>query len=146
MDPFAQPDPAERSVSNPTVAGQRYIVSMFGTISDWVHNLEATKGDFVIAHGGSERVRLVLVPPQERAHPSRIRARRVERAHALPRWSMPQAALCLAICTRYEGRHSWYRRGIESGGWPPNALLRAGVAFDHPDRRSSAEPFLDDTA
>ncbi len=51
----------------PTVAGQRYIVSMFGTISDWVHNLEATKGDAVIAHGGSERVRLVLVPPQERA-------------------------------------------------------------------------------
>jgi hypothetical protein len=51
----------------PTVAGQRYIVSMFGTISDWVHNLEATKGEAVIAHGGSERVRLVPVPPEERA-------------------------------------------------------------------------------
>ncbi len=50
-----------------TVAGHRYIVSMFGTISDWVHNLEAAHGDAVIAHRGSQRVRLVLVPPEERA-------------------------------------------------------------------------------
>jgi len=33
----------------PTVAGQRYVVSMFGTISDWVHNLEAGNGDAVIS-------------------------------------------------------------------------------------------------
>jgi len=51
----------------PTVAGERYIVSMFGTISDWVHNIDAAHGDAVISHGGSERVRLVLVPPTERA-------------------------------------------------------------------------------
>jgi hypothetical protein len=51
----------------PTVAGRRYIVSMFGTISDWVHNLDAAHGGAVIAHGGTERVRLVLVPPNERA-------------------------------------------------------------------------------
>ena len=51
----------------PTVAGRRYIVSMFGTISDWVHNLEAAHGEAVIAHGGSQRVRLVPVPPEERA-------------------------------------------------------------------------------
>jgi hypothetical protein len=51
----------------PTVQGRRYIVSMFGTISDWVHNLEAAHGDAVIAHGGSQRVRLVLVAPEERA-------------------------------------------------------------------------------
>ena len=51
----------------PTVAGERYIVSMFGTISDWVHNLEAAHGEAVIAHGGSQRVRLVLMPPEERA-------------------------------------------------------------------------------
>jgi hypothetical protein len=50
-----------------TVAGRRYIVSMFGTISDWVHNLEAAHGEAVIAHGGSQRVRLVLMPPEERA-------------------------------------------------------------------------------
>jgi hypothetical protein len=51
----------------PTVAGERYIVSMFGTISDWVQNLEAAHGDAVISHGGSLRVRLVPVPPEDRA-------------------------------------------------------------------------------
>lgn len=39
---------------------------MFGAISDWVHNLEAAHGDAVLAHGSFERVRLVLVPPEER--------------------------------------------------------------------------------
>jgi hypothetical protein len=51
----------------PSVAGERYIVSMFGTISDWVHNIDAAHGDAVISHGGSQRVRLVLVAPTERA-------------------------------------------------------------------------------
>lgn len=37
------------------------------TISDWVHNIDAAQGDVVISHGGSQRVRLVLVPPTERA-------------------------------------------------------------------------------
>lgn len=32
-----------------------------------MHNLEATKGAAVIAHGGSQRVRLVPVPAEERA-------------------------------------------------------------------------------
>jgi hypothetical protein len=45
----------------PTVAGERYVVSMFGTISDWVRNIEAAYGDAVISHGGSVRVRLVPV-------------------------------------------------------------------------------------
>jgi signal transduction histidine kinase len=51
----------------PTVAGQQYVVSMFGTISDWVQNLEAAKGEAVISHGGSVRVRLVKVSADERA-------------------------------------------------------------------------------
>lgn len=51
----------------PTVGGQRYVVSMFGTVSDWVHNLDAANGDAEIAHGGSVRVRLVMVAPHERA-------------------------------------------------------------------------------
>jgi hypothetical protein len=40
---------------------------MFGTISDWVQNLEAAKGEAVISHGGSVRVHLVKVAPDERA-------------------------------------------------------------------------------
>jgi hypothetical protein len=48
------------------VAGERYVVSMFGTISDWVHNLEATHGDAAICHAGCTRVRLVPLPPGER--------------------------------------------------------------------------------
>ena len=51
----------------PTVAGERYIVSMFGTISDWVKNLEAAHGEAVICHRSSVRVDLVLLPPEERA-------------------------------------------------------------------------------
>ena len=51
----------------PTVAGQRYIVSMFGTISVWVQNLAAARGDAVIFHGHSLRVHLALVPAPERA-------------------------------------------------------------------------------
>jgi hypothetical protein len=51
----------------PTVAGQRYVVSMFGAISDWVHNIDAAHGDAVVSHGGSQRVRLVLVPSEQRA-------------------------------------------------------------------------------
>ena len=51
----------------PTVAGQRYVVSMFGTISDWVHNVDAADGNAVVSHGGSQRVRLILVPPEQRA-------------------------------------------------------------------------------
>jgi hypothetical protein len=51
----------------PSVAGERYVVSMFGTISDWVRNVEAAHGDAALSHGGTRRVRLVLVPPEERA-------------------------------------------------------------------------------
>jgi hypothetical protein len=51
----------------PTVAGERYVVSMFGTISDWVQNLEVAQGDAIISHGGPVRVRLVRLPPVERA-------------------------------------------------------------------------------
>ena len=55
------------AVVTPTVEGQRYIVSMFGTLSDWVHNLEASRGDAVIYHGRPRRVHLILLPPEERA-------------------------------------------------------------------------------
>jgi hypothetical protein len=51
----------------PSVEGERYIVSMFGTVSDWVHNVEAAHGDAVIRHGHPRHVHLVLVPPEERA-------------------------------------------------------------------------------
>jgi hypothetical protein len=51
----------------PTVAGHRYVVSMFGTISDWVQNVDAANGDAIISHGGSVRVRLVKLVPDERA-------------------------------------------------------------------------------
>jgi hypothetical protein len=40
---------------------------MFGAVSDWVHNLEAADGDAVISHGGSVRVCLVTVAPDEHA-------------------------------------------------------------------------------
>ena len=51
----------------PSVAGERYIVSMFGTISDWVRNVEAANGEAAVSHGGTQRVRLVPIPTEERA-------------------------------------------------------------------------------
>jgi hypothetical protein len=51
----------------PTINGERYVVSMFGTISDWVQNVEAAHGEATISHGRSVRVRLVPLPPEERA-------------------------------------------------------------------------------
>jgi hypothetical protein len=50
-----------------TVDGKRYLVSMLGTGSDWVKNVEAAKGDAVIRQGRRPRVRLVAVPREQRA-------------------------------------------------------------------------------
>lgn len=58
---------ASRRRRDPDGQGERYVVSTFGTISDWVHNLEAANGDAVVAHGGSVLVHLVKVPADERA-------------------------------------------------------------------------------
>ena len=60
-----------RMRSNPvvvaTVDDKRYLVSMLGTGSDWVKNVEAARGDAVIRHGRSRRVHLVPVPAEQRA-------------------------------------------------------------------------------
>ena len=57
--------------SNPvvvaTVNGQRYLVSMLGTESDWVKNVDAAHGEAVLRHGRRQRVHLVPVPAAERA-------------------------------------------------------------------------------
>lgn len=50
-----------------TVDGNRYLVSMLGTQSEWVKNVVAADGEAVLRHGRRERVRLVSVPPEERA-------------------------------------------------------------------------------
>jgi hypothetical protein len=57
--------------SNPvviaTVNGKDYLVSMLGPDSDWVKNVEAAHGDAVIRQGRRRPVRLVAVPPEQRA-------------------------------------------------------------------------------
>lgn len=50
-----------------TVEGKRYLVSMLGTRSDWVKNVEAAHGDADFRQGRRRRVHLVLVPPEQRA-------------------------------------------------------------------------------
>ena len=50
-----------------TVEGKHYLVSMLGPGSDWVKNVEAARGDAVIRQGRRRRVRLVAVPPEQRA-------------------------------------------------------------------------------
>ena len=60
-----------RRRSNPvviaTVEGKRYLVSMLGSGSDWVKNVEAAYGDAVIRQGRRRRVHLAAVPPEQRA-------------------------------------------------------------------------------
>jgi deazaflavin-dependent oxidoreductase (nitroreductase family) len=57
--------------ANPVVItkldGERYLVSMLGTQSDWVKNLDAAHGDAVLRQGRRTRVHLALVPPGKRA-------------------------------------------------------------------------------
>ena len=50
-----------------TAAGKRHLVSMLGPRSDWVRNVEAAHGDAVLRQGRRRRVRLVPVPPEQRA-------------------------------------------------------------------------------
>lgn len=47
--------------------GGRYLVSMLGTESDWVRNVEAAHGDAILRQGRRRAIRLVGVPPTERA-------------------------------------------------------------------------------
>jgi hypothetical protein len=60
-----------RRRSNPvviaSVGGKRYLVSILGSESDWVKNVEAAHGDAVIRQGGRRRVHLAAVPPEQRA-------------------------------------------------------------------------------
>ncbi len=57
--------------SNPvaitTVAGESYLVSMLGSGSDWVKNVEAAHGEAFIRQGGRRKVHLVPVPSSARA-------------------------------------------------------------------------------
>ncbi len=47
--------------------GAQYAVSMLGERSPWVHNVRAAGGLAVLRHGAPRSVRLVEVPPGERA-------------------------------------------------------------------------------
>jgi hypothetical protein len=50
-----------------TVEGKKYLVSMLGPGSDWVKNVKAAHGEAIIRQGRRRRVRLVAVPPEQRA-------------------------------------------------------------------------------
>lgn len=50
-----------------TVDGSRYLVSMLGPGSDWVKNVEAAHGEAVLRQRRRLPIRLVGVPPAERA-------------------------------------------------------------------------------
>ena len=60
-----------RRRSNPvviaTVDGSRYLVSMLGSGSEWVRNVEAAHGDAVIRQGRRRPVHLVAMPREQRA-------------------------------------------------------------------------------
>jgi deazaflavin-dependent oxidoreductase (nitroreductase family) len=47
--------------------GTWYLVSMFGDDANWVRNVRAADGHAVLLHGRRRPVRLVEVPPPERA-------------------------------------------------------------------------------
>jgi hypothetical protein len=47
--------------------GERYLVSMLGQGTNWVRNVRAAGGRAIIRRGRAETVRLVEVPPADRA-------------------------------------------------------------------------------
>jgi hypothetical protein len=47
--------------------GERYVVSMLGSSTNWVRNLEAARGAAELRHGRREPVSLVEVAPERRA-------------------------------------------------------------------------------
>jgi deazaflavin-dependent oxidoreductase (nitroreductase family) len=49
------------------VDGKEYLVSMLGEGSDWVKNVDAANGAAVLRQGRRRPVKLVRVPPDERA-------------------------------------------------------------------------------
>ncbi len=59
--------PRSIPVAVATVDGERYLVSMLGPLSEWVLNVEAAGGEAVLRRRRREPVRLVAVPPEERA-------------------------------------------------------------------------------
>jgi deazaflavin-dependent oxidoreductase (nitroreductase family) len=60
-----------RLISAPVVvadhAGERYLVAMLGENTNWVRNVRAADGRAALLRRGTEAVRLVEVPPAERA-------------------------------------------------------------------------------
>ena len=60
-----------RTISLPLVMvrlnGERYLVSMLGTETSWVRNVQAAEGQAVLHHGRRESVCLVEVPVEKRA-------------------------------------------------------------------------------
>ena len=47
--------------------GQRYLVSMLGNDSNWVQDVRAARGQASIKRGRTRPVRLIEIPPEERA-------------------------------------------------------------------------------
>ncbi len=50
-----------------TVEGKQYLVSILGSQSDWVRNVDAAHGEATIRRGRRRRAHLVPVPPEDRA-------------------------------------------------------------------------------
>ena len=46
---------------------QKYLVSMLGDSAAWVRNVQAAGGEAILRHGRPQKVRLVEVPPDQRA-------------------------------------------------------------------------------
>ncbi len=85
-----------------TLDGFRYLVSMLGPQSEWVRNVVAADGEAVLRHGRRERVRLISVPPEERAPVLReyVRIARSGRRHFPLKPGAPLSEFA-AIADRY---------------------------------------------
>lgn len=116
----------------PTLAGERYVVSMFGTMSDWVQNVEAAHGDAIISHRGPVHVRLVPVPPEELAPilQEYLRVASSGRKHfPLPRRAPPTEFAAIAVTAKISHDTSPAAHGTARPADPP------GLARDFPGLR-----------
>jgi deazaflavin-dependent oxidoreductase (nitroreductase family) len=64
------------------VGGERYLVSMLGEKTNWVHNVRAAGGDVTLRHGRREKVRLEEVVVDRRASVLQTYLKRAPNARA----------------------------------------------------------------
>ena len=117
----------------------RYLVSMLGADANWVQNVKAAGGEAVLHHGDSKPIRLLEVPPSERAP---ILKRYLELAPGARAHFPVDPAAPLAEFEKIAVRYPVFRIRSRAAGPPGAHNGGVGRTRSHPDhgRTPSSTP------